>query len=60
MDCPKCGKKTKVANTRRWETVVIRARYCPAGCVAFRTVEEIDTDPIEEVPHDKTACLGNR
>lgn len=28
MNCPKCGKKTEIINTQKYETVVWRRRRC--------------------------------
>ena len=42
MNCPRCGKKTSVTDSRNGKDIVIRVRKCKCDC-KFKTTEYIDT-----------------
>ena len=44
MNCPNCGGKTKVQETRSDGETVIRCRKCQACRLRFRTQEIINND----------------
>lgn len=48
MNCPKCGSKTSVCKTEKFDRAVERTRVCSKGCMAFETSENIT-----EIPSDK-------
>lgn len=41
MNCPRCGKRTTVTDSRNGKDAVIRVRKCSCGTV-FKTVEYMD------------------
>ena len=41
MNCPRCGKRTSVTDSRNGTDIVIRVRKCVCGC-RFKTTEYID------------------
>ena len=46
MNCPNCGEKTFVQESRRREYTVFRVRKCPACKYRFRTCEAYDLDDV--------------
>ena len=43
MNCPKCDCKTKIIDTRKYSTMVIRVRKCIKCGYIFRTIENPET-----------------
>jgi transcriptional repressor NrdR len=57
MQCPKCGgKKTRVLDTRGYETTNARKRICISCGHRFRTWENLD----EEETHAEAGAEGER
>jgi len=59
MICPKCGHtKTSVKDTRRFDTVVFRIRFCDACNFYFRTEEVVIISEANSAP-DQLATQGS-
>lgn len=44
MNCPECGEKTKVLDTRKLTKIVVRVRKCATCGKVFETVEKRTND----------------
>jgi transcriptional regulator NrdR family protein len=59
MICPKCGNtRTSVRDTRRFDTVVFRIRFCDACNFYFRTEEVVIVNEANSAS-DKFANQGS-
>lgn len=55
MECPECGSKTKVLDSRKYAGAVYRKRECKLYNFTFWT-EEIEIDSNSKVIKDMYAC----
>lgn len=55
MNCPICGERTKVIDSRFIKNRVTRTRECPECMTRFRTFEGMDFNSIPEYLKDKVS-----